>query len=461
FGTLLRSQTGRPVVDLGIAIVVAAVAVALAALRPGRAALVLLAAAGAAVMLERVLGGHAAAPQNFRWFNIADQWLHVIAVATWIGGLALLLIHLVRGGSGAAVRRFSWLAGIALAVVAVSGAFRAVDELGGWTAWHHLIDTSFGVTLSLKVGLFVVLVSLGAWNRYVNVPGVDPAETSGPETSIGAGGPRMGSLRKAVTAEVVIAAGVFGLTGVLTGLPPAATAAAVSAPAPSNVTVTGSDFATSVRVRLTVSPGMVGENQFRASVLDYDTGKPVSATAVTLQFALPSNPEVSNSLNLTMSPPGIWSATGAQFSIDGTWNVTVLVQEASTSVDVPLHVQTRTPPQQLSVLKGQNGLPDIYKITFPNGDQIQSYVDPGTAGANELHITAFNPSGSAELPLKSATAEGTGPSGSTVKFSTRRLDPIGHFVADTKLTAGNWTFDISATAKDGTVLQAHFGQTIG
>jgi copper transport protein len=458
-GTLFRSQTGRPLVDLGIAIAVAAAAVAFVAFRPGRAALVLLAAAGAAVILERVLGGHAAAPQSFRWFNIGDQWFHVLAVATWIGGLALLLIHLVRGGSGAEVRRFSWLAGITLAVVAMSGVFRAVDELGGWTAWRHLIDTSFGITLSLKVALFVVLVSLGAWNRYVNVPGVSPSVGSEQELPDGSGGTRTRSLRRAVTAELVIATGVFGLTGVLTGLPPAATAAAVSPATPSNVSVAGSDFATSIRVRLTVTPGTVGQNQFRASVLDYDTGKPVPATAVTLQLALPSHPEVSNTLNLKKSGPGIWSASGTQLSIEGRWNVTVLVQEPSTSVDVPLHVQTKTPPQQLSVVKGQNGLPDIYTVTFPNGDQIQMYVDPGTAGTNQFHITPFDPNGK-ELPLKSATAQATGPGG-TPDLRTKRLDKVGHFVANTDLAAGNWTFNVTATTEDGTVLQAHFSQTIG
>ena len=48
---------------------------------------------------------------------------------------------------------------------------------------------------------------------------------------------------------------------------------------------------------------------------------------------------------------------------------------------------TKTPTQQLSVTPGT---PPIYTVTFPNGDQIQSYVDPGTAGLNQVHITAFD-----------------------------------------------------------------------
>src|SRR5207248_3078742 len=110
-GTLLGSEAGRPLVDLGVAILVTGVAVGAYVLRPSRAVLGLLAVLAAIVMMERVLGGHAAATQTFRWFNVGDQWLHILAVATWNGGLALLLTHILRGGGGAEVRSFSTLAG--------------------------------------------------------------------------------------------------------------------------------------------------------------------------------------------------------------------------------------------------------------------------------------------------------------------------------------------------------------
>src|SRR5207244_2231965 len=95
-GTLLGSEAGRPLVDLGIAIGVALVPVVLVAWRPLPWTLAVLAIAAAVVMLERVLGGHAAATQSFRWFNVADQWIHIAAVATWIGGLVLLFLHVLR-----------------------------------------------------------------------------------------------------------------------------------------------------------------------------------------------------------------------------------------------------------------------------------------------------------------------------------------------------------------------------
>jgi putative copper export protein len=483
-GTLLGSEAGRPLVHLGIAVAVALVPAVLVLWRPQRWTLGLLAVAVAVVMLERVLGGHAAATQSFRWFHVAEQWIHILAVATWIGGLVLLLIHVLGRGSGVEVGRFSTVAGFALAVVAVSGVFRAVDELGGWGQWLHLLRTSFGVTLALKIALFLVLVALGAWNRYVNVPRVAPqAPPVAPEPPlVGAGaGPApiaggsgearqhrhpMRTLRAVVTAELVVAAGIFGLTGVLTGLPPAVSVAPAQASQPANVSVSGSDFATTVRVRLTITPGLVGSNRYRASVVDYDTGEPAPATAVNLQFALPSNPSVSGSLDLKKTGAGVWTGSGAELSIQGTWNVTATVVEASTSVDVLLKVTPRTPPQHISVVPASNGNPAIYTITYPNRDQIQSYVDPSKAGVNQLHITAFDPKGD-ELGLKSATAQASGPGG-TKDLKTQRFDEPGvpkdqrgHFVANTQLTAGSWTFTISASALDGTLLQAHFTTNVG
>ena len=484
-GTLLGSEAGRPLVDLGVAILVAGAAVIAYIVRPSRAVLGVLAALAAIVMLERVLGGHAAATQTFRWFNVGDQWIHILAVGTWIGGLVLLLIHVLRGGGGSQVRRFSTLAGFALAVVAVSGVFRAVDELGGWTEWGRLIHTSFGITLSLKIALFIVLVALGAWNRYVNVPRVAPEEVpvppepsrvgahsapiaggSGdgePRTSLGA---RMRPLRAVVTAELVIAAGIFGLTGVLTGLPPAASAANPTTAPPAHIAVTGHDFATTVRVQLTATPGLVGQNAFRASVMDYDTGNPVPATDVSLQFSLPSQPEASSTLELKKTAPGIWSATGTNLSIEGAWNVSVLVQEATTSATVPLRVQTRTIPPKVTSIPGSNGTPTIFTNTFANGDQMQTYLDPGSVGVNQLHITAFDPQGN-ELGLKSCSAKATGPGG-TKDLRTKRFDEPnvpkdkrGHFVANTQLTGGTWSLTVTASALDGTLLVAKFTQTIG
>jgi len=134
----------------------------------------------------------------------------------------------------------------------------------------------------IKVALFGGLVTLAAINHFVNVPAV----------ASGSKGPRV--LRRTVAAEVTIAALILAVTGVMTSLPPSASvaAAATRPPTAAGVEVSRHDFANSVSVLLTSTPGTVGPNAFRAEVSDFDTNRPVAATGVTLAFALPGRPDL-------------------------------------------------------------------------------------------------------------------------------------------------------------------------
>jgi hypothetical protein len=431
-------------------VVVAAGAVALAIGRRSKATLVALGVAAAGAMFVHAQAGHAstASSMTSRWFNTSAQALHLVAVGVWVGGLVWVLIG-TRGRAGPdradIVRRFSWLAGLAVAVVAVTGVVRAIDELGGVDEWGRLLSTSFGVTILVKTGIFGALLLLGARNRYVNVP------------SVGRTGERFSSLRRTVAAEVLLAAGILGAAGVLTQLPPASYAAARQTPLVRQVVAQGHDFATTVRVRVVASPGAIGANTFRATVLDFDTGRPVPATGVTLRFALPSRPGIESSISLKKEPGGAWSGRGTALSMPGRWQVTVLVEEPATSVEVPLQIQPRLPPEDIQVSRAA-GQPTLYTIALPGGGQLQTYIDPGTAGPNAVHFTFFD-AGGKELPIESATAQEIGPRSQgamkLIRFSA------GHFVANRVLTTGGYQFIISATARDGRAVTGYFSQKIG
>jgi copper transport protein len=447
YGTLLRSSAGEQLIRQGIGLSVLAIAVIVAAVRPERLQLILLALGAAAVMLLHAQAGHAGSESPV-WFNVGVQWLHLLAVGVWVGGLAWVLLGIKSSGPSerTGVGRFSFIAGIALAVVAVTGVVRAIDEIGGLGAWRRLFETSFGVTLLIKVGLFAGLVALGARNRYVNVPAVSQR------------GERVRSLRRTVGGEVALAVGIFGVTGVLTQLPPAAHVVAATSPAPAQVVATGTDFATSARVRLTLTPGTVGPNHFEARIADYDSGAPLQAGSVTLKFSLPGHTELgSPSLDLSRRAPGVWTGEGTPLSMPGAWDVSVLIQGPAGSVVVPLKVQTRAPPQRVEVTRTP-GQPTLYTITLPGGLSLQTYIDPGTPGNNVVHFTFFKASGDEE-PIARATATATTPAGNTNDLPLIRFDP-GHFVANTRLDEGNWRFDIQATTREGIPLSAHFEQTI-
>jgi len=277
---------------------------------------------------------HANSPSPWRLLNLADLWVHVAAVGVWIGGLPWLLLGLrtVDGSARvAAVRRFSLLASVALGLVVLTGILRAAAEVGSLTGILH---SSFGHAFVVKMALFCVLVALGALNHFVLVPHLRPD------------GEGLVPLRRSVRGEVVLGVAVLAATGVLSGLAPASVSiAAARATASSQRVLIGSDYAQTVRVRLVVSPGTVGRNEFTATISDYWTGKQVTgARAVELDFSLPARPSVQPStLALAQGPGGLWRGGGFELSVEGTWTIEVVIQEATTAVTVPLTLEVNAP----------------------------------------------------------------------------------------------------------------------
>ena len=488
FGELFGAAAGRLLLAQAAAVAVCGLAAFDVARRPAGAGLVVLAAAAAGAMFVHALAGHAATQSPARLLNLTDQWLHMLAAGVWAGGLIWLLLGLRNLGGAAraaAVRRFSQLAFAAVAVIAVTGVLRAVPEVGSLGA---LVSTSFGVTLLIKSSLFVVLMAIAWRNRYRLVPrvagpapaapgvlspvmGGAPADSPEPGTGTesrlpqadtpppGAAGARaIGTLQRSVTSEVALAAIVLVVAAVLSGLPPASFVEAASQKTVSpSVTVTGSDFATTARVRLTASPGTVGPNRFAVRVLRYDSGRPLPARGVRLEFSLPANPAVASSLNLARATGGTWTGQGTNLSIDGQWDIDVVVQEAATAVDVSLRLRTRLPPEHITVSR-QPGQPALYTIQLGNGRSLQAYLQQLAPGHGLVHFTFFRASGKEE-PITTASATAVTPEGAGQSLKLIRL-ASGHFVANLSLTPGRWTFRIDAVPAGGQPLSGYFSQAI-
>jgi copper transport protein len=309
--------------------------------RPGSTwALVALGVAGAAGMLVHALAGHAAGPSSLRVVNLLAQWAHLLAVGVWIGGLAWLLAALWARGAAWSTRdmvvRFSKLAGISLAVVVLTGVARTVDELGGW---GRLADSGFGRALDLKLALFAGLVGLGALNRYRIVP------------LFKAGSRRRAAarLRRSVGAELGLAAAVLAAAALLSQLAPGVPSGSGAAAGPRPAAVpalqaTGSDWATTVKVSLTVTPGAAGPNRFTAVVADFDTGSALPVDRVELAGTPVSHPDLGMArLELTEAPDGRWLGQGRLLSLAGRWNLTTTIQQAGGGVVVPLAVDVPPP----------------------------------------------------------------------------------------------------------------------
>lgn len=123
-----------------------------------------------------------------------------------------------------------------------------------------------------------------------------------------------------------------------------ATAAGTRPAAALGLRASGTDYTTTVRVTLQVTPGAAGPNRFLASVADYDTGVPLAARHVRISCSLPARPDVSTAdLDLVRGGDGRWHGQGAVLSISGRWSIATLVEYASGGVTVPLQLQVAAP----------------------------------------------------------------------------------------------------------------------
>ena len=445
-GRLLATSLGLSLAFRAVPVVLAAGALAVTASRPGarRWGLVATGVFAAAAMLVHVTAGHAGAtPGPLRPLNIGVQWLHFLSIAVWLGGLAALVAASPRVSpdqATAAARRFSAVAGFAIVAVAVTGTLRAIDNVGAWDA---LFATDYGLLIIVKASLLLLLAALGWINRYRAIPRL-------PHTA--------GLLRKVAAAELALGTIVLLLTGLLTGLAPARQAAeAVAAARP--LIVTGNDFATSVRVRLEIAPGAPGANHFTLRATDYDSGRPISAERVTLSFRSIVRPDLGTStLGLRAAGGGVYAGDGANLSLGGPWNVRALVQRAATAVEVPLSLTPRAKPQTVREIRAP-GQPTLYTIDLGGGIVLNTYLDPGRPGFNEVHATFIAPNGG-ELPVPEPITVVAGhPGGATQTLPVRRFS-AGHFIADARLGPGLLRIEFLGAAQDGTVLDAHLDVTL-
>ncbi|MGH2399354.1 MAG: copper resistance protein CopC, partial [bacterium] len=434
FGTFLGYATVYRA--LPVAAATAAFAFANRSGRYRRAALIAAAAFVAVAMLVHVYAGHAGAGGGMaRWIRVMLQWIHLGGVGVWLGGLAALLLGLrgtMDAEKGAAARRYSNGAAVGLAAVVLTGVLRAVDAVGAWASLWSML---YGRLVLTKVVLLVILAGLGAVNRYRNVPAVLA---------------RLRALRTIGAAELALAIAVLAITGVLTGLAPPRVLRDV--PPSTSLTATGSDFASSIRVRIEVTPGRPGLNRFTLRVVDFDTGRPAQADEVQLRLTPDDRPEIAtSSLPLTKVADGTFGGQGSGLSLAGPWNVVVNVRRGADVLRVPLRIAIRDLQTVRAVTAP--GQPTLYYIDLVNGTQLQLYLLPAGPGPATVHMTFFDARGLElsipESPTVTVIPEGSEP----VSFTVRRLSP-GHFLADGRLPDRPVELQILAVSAGGEFIRA-------
>lgn len=425
--------------------------------RRRRAALVAALMLAAATAAGHVLTTHAASGSHAA-AELMLQWLHVASFATWIGGLAALLLTLGADAApdkAAAVRRFSGVAGYSLAVLCLSGVLRALDEVA---AWHALLDTLFGQLVVLKVGLVALLAGLGAYNRFRVVPAVTRSLSSLRKLR------RVGSIELGVASLALVAAATLS-----SSLPPALAQATPKPTPPPHVLVDGATDG--LRAALDVSPDYVGPNRFTLRLYDTASGHALpnaTLTAAKLVFSPAGRTTDAASITLAASTDGSYSAVGDdQLSSIGRWTVTADVEVSGRDVAIPLNLTCVPSPDQLEEMT-MGRMSMAYGIQLPDGRQLDAYLTPGHPGSDALHV-AFEDDHDAPIPLSrdpvvTVRADGS-PGAATRPVDMRPLGESaltqGQYFGTAVFAAGRWDFHVTAVTAGGSALTADFTLNVG
>ena len=159
---------------------------------------------------------HAAAART-QPLGVVSDALHLCAAGGWIGGLVSLAISLTRAGLlspldkrlALTLERFSTLSLCCVSILVASGICNSWLLVG---SVHALFATTYGWLLLFKLTLFGILISFGAWNRFlVKTKLQNPAEFSD----------RLHQLRRNVIYEVGLGVAVLAIVACLGVTPPA------------------------------------------------------------------------------------------------------------------------------------------------------------------------------------------------------------------------------------------------
>ena len=170
-----------------------------------------------------VLASHAASRIDHRALLITCTAVHQCATAVWIGGLPQLWISLRAPDSGTQsgiARRFSRLAMIAVVALCASGVTMALRYIDSPAAMY---GTSYGIMVAVKILFFLVLITIGAFNRKLVQSLSRVRAPSEPELQATPRGERSGMLlRRLLEAEIGIGITAILAAASLTSQPPAA-----------------------------------------------------------------------------------------------------------------------------------------------------------------------------------------------------------------------------------------------
>jgi copper transport protein len=303
------------------------------------------------LLLSVSLGSHAGAVPGSVWAVLGD-YIHLVAAATWAGGLALLpvLIWQIRREATPAdrrqflllVRRFSYLAGFSVFALVVTGLFNGMVELPSLSS---LWETSYGWVLLIKLFLIALTLEVAFFNnRFVHYRDRQLHQASG-----------LRLFNRQVALEAFVGLGIVLSVAILVQTP---TPRSLTQPTqafqpdlPFN-TVTRVD---DLYVHVQVIPNQVGNNRFWVHLYHGDNS-PIGETQLVRLFFNYREQQIGQA-RADLEPLGrnTFAVEGAYVNQAGLWDLSVYVRrrglddvlaEVSLDIPAPTNEGTGTNPWQ-------------------------------------------------------------------------------------------------------------------
>ena len=259
------------------------------------------------VGLSLTATGHAATASP-QWLTRPSLFLHGIGVAYWVGALTPLATMARRRGSELprVLAKFSALAMPVVGVLMLTGLGLAVIQL---ERFGSVIETRYGIILSIKLGLVLLMLVLAAINQFYLTPIV---ATDHQDTN---------ALRRSIVLECLLAVGILAVVAGWRFTPPPRAMAdteAVDVEAPLAVHIHRED----AMFQVLVSPGKVGSDSFVLQLMNGDAS-PLMAREATLVLSLPESGIEPLERPAALGPDGYWHVNDVPLPYPGRWHMRI------------------------------------------------------------------------------------------------------------------------------------------
>jgi copper transport protein len=373
---------------------------------------------GLAAGLTATLVSHAAASGDLRY--VALDYLHVIAISVWAGGVVSFVALLPtwdrdERGLGGVVWRFSLTALVAVAVIVTTGTLQALDRL---VLIEDLVETPYGIALLAKVLLLVGLLAFGSLNLFVWGP------------RLRRGVPSRAAFARGILGETLLFAAVIVAAAFLTAFAPPAQASAAAFDETKHVS--------GLRIELLTATTLPGRNRYVVRV-QQGLAPVTEADKVALRFTMVEHDMGEQELVGTERAPGEYVTEGSPTAMFGTWKIETIVRLAGRQDVHALFTVPITQPAGQGATSKVIAVPPYQLIVFSDPFQPQAGA-PVTI--NVVVVDAKGDPVTGKQVRATFSGPGTQPPVDGVE-NAAELGPGRYRFALSGLEAGSWKVTLS------------------